>query len=316
MIEASEAAPVAVRARPRSAEVIGVVLAAGSAVSYGVTVVVGRSLASSDVDPATALGVRFAIAAAVVAIVLAVRRSPLVPARGERLRILLLGAIGYTGESTLFFMSLQRGTAAAAALLFYAYPAIVTVAELALGWATPNRRNLLALGLSCLGTVLVVASAERVSMSATGAAMALGAAAIFAVYLLTANRLVHRTHALTQAAWVAAGAAVSSLGRGAVTHGLTVPADRWPTLLLYGAATASAFALMFMALPRLGASRLAVVMTLEAFSAVVLAGLFLHETITVAQALGGAAILAATAVVAGRRAPYRPPEGVAAAAGA
>lgn len=291
-------------------------LAAASAVSYGVTVVVGRALATSDVDSATALGVRFAIAAAVVALILAVRRSALLPAPGERLWILLFGAVGYAGEATLFFLSLERGTAAAAALLFYAYPALVTVIELALRWARPNRPNLVALGLSSLGTVLVVTSADRVSMSPAGVAMALGAAAVFAVYLLANSRLVTRTNALTQACWIALGAALSNLGRGVLSGGVSIPGDRWPLLLLYGASTASAFVLMFMALPRLGASRTAVIMTLEAFSAVVLGALFLGETITLAQAAGGAAILLATVVVAGgRRERDAPAEPVPAAAG-
>jgi drug/metabolite transporter (DMT)-like permease len=300
----------------RSAEVTGVVLAAASAVSYGVTVVVGRALATSEIEPATALGLRFVIAAALVALVLAVRRAPLLPARGERLRVFLLGAVGYGGEATLFYFSLQRGTAAAAALLFYAYPAIVTVIEFAVGWARPSRRILLALALSGLGTVLVVASADQVSMSATGAAMALAAAAIFAVYLVFNARLVSRTHALTQAGWIAVGAAVSCLGRGVIADGIAVPGGDWPILLLYGAATGAAFALMFMALPRLGASQIAVVMTLEAFSAVALGALFLGESITPPQAVGGAAILVATVTVAGRRRKPTPmPEELPAAAG-
>jgi drug/metabolite transporter (DMT)-like permease len=287
-------------------EATGVLLAAGSAVSFGVTVVAGRSLATSDIDPATALGFRFTVAAAVVAAVLVVRRVPLLPASGERLAIVLLGAVLYTGQATLFYLGLQRGTAAATALLFYAYPAIVTVIELAVGWVSPSGRNLLALGLSAIGTVLVVASGDRVSISGTGALLALGAAAIFALYLLGSSRFVARSNAVTQAGWVAVAAAVTSLARAVLTHGVSVPAGDWPALAVYGTATASAFALLFMALPRLGPSRLAVVMTLEAFSAVVLGALFLGESLTVVQAAGGAAILAATATVAGGPRTRRP----------
>jgi drug/metabolite transporter (DMT)-like permease len=292
--------------RPRAADITGVLLAAGSAVSFGVTVVAGRSLATSTIDPATALGFRFTVAAAVVAVVLAVRRVPLLPAPGERLAILALGAVVYTGQATLFYLGLQRGTAAATALLFYAYPALVTVIELALRWVVPSPRILVALGLSAAGTVLVVASGDRVSISGAGALMALGAAGIFALYLLGSSRFIVRSSALTQAGWVATGAAVSSFARAVVTHGVSVPPGQWPALAVYGGATASAFTFLFMALPRLGASRLAVVMTLEAFSAVVLGALFLGETLTAAQAAGGVAILAATVTVAGGTGSGRP----------
>ncbi|MEA2169194.1 MAG: hypothetical protein QOF76_2494, partial [Solirubrobacteraceae bacterium] len=71
--------------------------------------------------------------------------------------------------------------------------------------------------------------------------------------------------------WVAIGAASASLGRGAVTGTLEAPGSHILEILAYGLMTACAFGLTFAALQRIGAGRTAVVMTLEAFSAVVLA---------------------------------------------
>jgi drug/metabolite transporter (DMT)-like permease len=59
---------------------------------------------------------------------------------------------------------------------------------------------------------------------------------------------------------------------------------------------------MFVALARLGAGRTSVVMTLEAFFAVVLGAALLGEHLAVGQVVGGMAILAATAVIALTRA--------------
>lgn len=291
--------------RARSAELTGCLLAGAGAFSYGVTVVVGRTLAREGVTPATALGFRFAIAALLALAVLAVRGTGLLPQPGERLRVVALGAVGYTTESTLFFLALQRGTAAAAALLFYTYPVVVIVLEWALTRTAAGPRTLVAMGLSVAGTVVVVASTGTLAMSRTGAAFALGSAVVFALYLLACSRAVHRTDSLTRAAWIAAGAALSSLGRGAVSGSLSTPGGHELLLAGYGLATAAAFCLMFAALARLGPSRTAVVMTLEAFSAVVLAAAFLHEPVTAPQLAGGAAILGAAAVIASARA--RPP---------
>lgn len=276
----------------------GTALAAGGAVSYGVTVVIGRSLASSGLSSATALGARFGVAALCLLAVLALRRAPLRPVRGELRRILLLGGIGYTAESTLFYLALQRGTAAAAALLFYAYPAVVAAIELARGHERPTRATLLALGLSVCGTAIVVASGTRVSITAAGIACALGSAVTYAVYLVIGRELGRRSDAMTAACWVAVGASGSSLTRGLVTSTLTDPRHDLGQLALYGVATAFAFSLTFAALARIGTARTSVVSTLEAFSAMVLATLFLGETITAAQLLGGAAILAAAGIIA------------------
>jgi len=206
----------------------------------------------------------------------------------------------------LFFLALGHGTAAGTALVFYAYPAIVAAIELGLGAPLPLRRMLLAVGLSAAGTLAVVASGGEAAISLPGIALALAAAAVFAVYLISASRFVHVTDAWTRAAWVAGGAAVSSVGRGLLTGSLSVSTDHWLPLLAYGAFTATAFGLMFTALHRLGPARTAVVMTLEAFFAVVLGAAFMGEDLAPTQLAGGVAILVAAGVVAVARAPVPP----------
>lgn len=261
-----------------------------------------RTLATHGFGPQATLSVRFGVSALVLFAVLALRRHPLLPVAGERLRPLLLGAVGYAVESSLFYSALQRGTAAAVALLFYVYPALVTVAELSTGKLRATRRLLGALGLSVAGTALIVVTGGDVDITPPGILFALGSAVSFAVYLLVSGRAVVRTDPMVNGAWVAAGAALSLATQGLVTGGLRNPgSDVW-LMLANGVATAAAFSLLFAALARLGASRTAVVMTLEALSSVVLAALLLDETIGPVQLVGGAAILAATVLISSSRA--------------
>jgi drug/metabolite transporter (DMT)-like permease len=228
---------------------------------------------------------------------LAVLRRPFRPAPGERLRPLLLGAIGYALESALFYSALQRGTAAAVALLFYVYPAIVTILELLRREVAFSLRLLAALVLSIGGVSVIVLTGGEVAITAAGILFALGSAVSFAIYLLVSRRAVTRTDPIVNAAWVAFGASLSLTVHGVVTSSLQSPGGDWWLMLANGVATASAFALLFAALGRLGASRTAVVMTLEALSGVVLAALLLGETIGVVQLAGGLAILAATVLI-------------------
>ena len=158
----------ALRARrlpARGRTTAAVALAGAGAAGYGVTVVIGRSLARDGLAPATALGIRFAVAAAVLAALLAIRRLPRI-ARRHLLALLALGAIGYAGQSTLFYLSLERGTAATSILLFYAYPALVCV----IGWIAlrerhPSGRTCAALALSAAGSGLVAAGGRGRSRS-------------------------------------------------------------------------------------------------------------------------------------------------------
>ena len=223
-------------------------------------------------------------------------RRSLLPVRGERLGAFLLGCIGYAVESSLFFAGLQRGTAAAVTLLFYAYPSVVALIELAMG-RRPNPRLLAAIALSAAGTGLVVGAGEAVTITMAGAVFSLLSAGSFAVYLLVSHRVVVRTDGLTTGAWVALGAGLALLTRAVVTGELQPVGGHWPEMLLNGLATAAAFSFMFAALRRLGPSPTAVVMTLEAVSAIVLAAVFLDETLNALQLVGGVAILGATLLV-------------------
>jgi drug/metabolite transporter (DMT)-like permease len=274
-------------------------LAGAGAAAYGVTVVIGRVLARDGLAPATALGIRFAFAAAVLAVVLTLRRVARV-SRRDLLAALALGAVGYAGQSTLFYLSLQRGTAATSILLFYAYPALVCVTGwLALRERRPSARTGVALALSAAGSAMVAAGGGPVAIDPLAVIFALGSAAVFAVYVLCGERIAAGVDAMAKAAGVAAGAAVASAGQGALTGGLVGPGSRWLLLLAYGAFTAAAFTLMFAALARLGARHTSIVMTLEAVFAVALATLLLGETLGPWQAGGGAAIIAATLLVVG-----------------
>ena len=272
---------------------VGSVLAASAALSYGVTVVIGRELAKAHLPPADALGLRFGIAGAVLVALLLVRRRPVLAEPGERVRVLLFGAVGYAVESAFFYAGLARGTAAAVTLLFYSYPAVVTVADLAITRRRPPPRLVLALALAASGAAVIAAGSGNVDITGAGIAFSLAAAASFALYLIAGDRLLHRTDSMRVAAGTAVGASASLLTFAAVAGEIQVPADRWWQLLVYGAATASAFAFMFAALRRLGSQRTSVVLTLEALFAILLAGIFLGEQLGALQALGGAAVLAA-----------------------
>jgi drug/metabolite transporter (DMT)-like permease len=275
----------------------GTVLAAAGAFSYGVTIVFNRSLAKAGLGPPTALGLRFTLAGLLLLALLSATGRPLLPLARERRACLVLG-LAYAVESTFFFMALERGTAAAVTLLFYAYPAIVTVAELAGGRGRPSGRVLAALALSATGSMVVVVAGAEVSITTAGILLALCSAVAFSLYLMASHRLVGRSDAMTTGAWVALACGLTHLARGALTAGFRSPAGQWPALLGNAVATAAAFSLMFAGLRRLGPARTAVVMTLEAVFGVGLAAAFLHEALRPVQVGGGALVLTGAVLVA------------------
>ena len=221
----------------------------------------------------------------------------------------MLGAVGYAGEAALFYLALQRGSAGAVSLLFYAYPAIVTLLEVVLRLRPPRLLAFGVVALSTAGSFLVVATGDRVSITPAGIGFALGAATSFACYLLLSQRLVPASPPAVVGAHVATGACLALLTAAVASGAFDVRARSLPLLLLNGAATAVAFALLYAALANLTAGAAAVVMTLEAFVTVALAALLLGESIRPLQLVGGAVVVAAAVLVAaGMRSPVVDPE--------
>ena len=227
----------------------------------------------------------------------AARRVPLLPAPGERVAIFLLGAIGYMIESSFFFAGLARGSAAAVTLIFYTYPALVTIAAAVRLRRPPSRVVVAALCLSFAGSATIVAAGGDVELTRLGVFFAVCSSLSFALYLVAGDGLVRLSDPMTTGAWVAIGASVSFLGRALVT-GFDSVGGQWPVLIGNGVANAVAFGAMFAALRRLGPSRTAVVLTLEAVFAVTLAAVVLDEPLSPVQTVGAVAVLAAAVIVA------------------
>lgn len=212
----------------------------------------------------------------------------------------VMGALGYASQATLFFAALERGTAAAVTLLFYAYPAIVVLYEIPARRRRPPPATLVALAASSGGVAVIVAASGDIDISRTGALLALGAGAAFGAYVLAGGRLLAALDPRASALGVCAGTAAAFLAYGALRGELELAAAYLPQLAGNGLATAAAFACLFAALARTGPSEVSVVMTLEAFAATALAAIALREAPTMVEVLGGGAIVTGAAVIAAR----------------
>ncbi len=279
-------------------------LAAIAAFAFGCTILFNRAVARDGLAPSVALGIRFAVAGTLLIAVLAVMRRPRLPPPGERAIAIGLGFVLYAAESTFFYMGLEHGTAAAVALIFYAYPAVIAVVEALLGNARPTRRVALALVLAVGGAVTVAIGGGRVTITPFGVLCVCASIVLFSTYVLVSDRFLVRTDSLTAATWTALGASAGVLTIGLVRGELEPPGgEAFAALVANGFATAVAFTLFFVVLGRIGPTRTAIVMALEAVSGVVLAAIFLDESVRMLVAIGGVAVLAG-AVLAALAAPH------------
>jgi drug/metabolite transporter (DMT)-like permease len=212
-----------------------------------------------------------------------------------------LGTCGYALQAGCYFVALGRIEASLLALLLYTFPAIVTVAAVALGRERLDRRRVLALGFVSVGLALVVAGAGTGAFEGVGVALGLGAACVYSTYILVSDGISQRLPALTLATLVCTGAAVSLL-IGSTALGqfrpAAVTAAGWGWLVcLAGISTVGAITLFFAGLSRVGPTSASILSTVEPLVTVMLASVIFAERLSAEQLAGGALVLAAVLVL-------------------
>jgi drug/metabolite transporter (DMT)-like permease len=273
-----------------------------SATGFGALPVLGKAAYDAGLGPLSLLWGRFALAALAFWLLVIFVVRPARPPLPYIVTGLLMGAFGYALEAGLFFVALERIDASLVELLLYAYPAIVTAVALAAGREAPGPRLLGALALATLGVIGVFAGSLASGVDPAGLVLGLGAAAVYAGYILAGERVVPAIHPVLLAALVATGATASFTVAGLVRGGLPSPrtADGWTAVAVMAAvATVVPMAALFAGIERVGAPTASIVSTFEPVVTVVLAGLVLGETLTLVEATGAVCVIAAVRLLAG-----------------
>src|SRR4051794_14721677 len=288
----------------------GTLMCVASAAAFGAMAVFGKLAFDGGVTIVPLLAVRFALSAAALA-PFAARRARRVPRR-RVLQAVALGMFGYATQSALYFLALERVDASLVALLLYTFPALVTLGAVALGRDRFDRARVASLALAFAGLVLVLSTAGSAHAEALGIVMALGAAVVYTVYILSSEPVLADMDPRTLTALVCTGGAITYLVAGSVTGRLSLhfEAIGWLWLAcIVGVSTLAAVILFFAGLARVGPSRASIISTVEPLVTVGLAFVVFGERLSAVQLLGGALVLGSVVLLqlTGRRRRAAPP---------
>ena len=276
-------------------DLVGVLLVAAAAFQYGVVIVLGKVL-TATVSVPLLLAIRFGIASVLLTGVLTVTNRPLLATARERVRLVLLGSVGYATSAALFFLALHYGQVATVTWLVFTYPVQVALVSAAMGKGAP--RGILGVSLaSALAGALLVVISSGADIRPVGIGLAVVTSMAYTSYLLGAGYAVHDTEPLTSALWVSVAAGLGSLVFASVGGNLDIPTTfhDWWLLVAMGAGSAGAFVALFTGIARIGPVRTSIVSVLEPASAALLGVLFLGENMP-AGTVGGAILILAAAV--------------------
>jgi drug/metabolite transporter (DMT)-like permease len=277
-----------------SESLAGILLAVGAAVAFGTLAIFGKLAYREGASPLPLLAVRFAIASALLVGWQTVKGRPLATNRRIAVKLLLLGALGYGVEATLFFLALEHAPAGVVSLIFYSYPMWTNLIGLAIRMERWHARVAVALALSTIG-VASIFTIERLSL--VGPLLALVAAVSVAVYFILAQVILRDADTYETATWTTIGAAITT-GAGALAAGGSLPAAALPHAASLGLASAVAFLLVYAAIVRIGSARTSVANMMEPVTTVALAAVVLGETIGFRQGLGAVLVVSALPILA------------------
>ena len=271
-----------------------------SAACFGTLPVLAQLAYDANATPLPLLAWRFMFAAALLAVVSALRgpSSLLVP-RSDLLRFATLAITGYGAASVCYFFALKFADASVVAVLLYAYPAFVTLASwVFLGEKATWQRGaaVLVTFLGCALVVGLLGGAARAQWQ--GIALGLGAAVGYTLFNLLSHRwlpgrsqLVMMTYTFGIASLMAA---VLTLGVGqSLSPATWEPSAWWLIAAIVVVPTFAAVVLYLQGIRGLGPSQAAVVSTLEPLFTIALVSVFLPaQTLTPVQLFGAGLVLA------------------------
>ena len=294
------------KSREPASRLAGALLCSLSAAGFASLTVLGKIALNSGLSLATILALRFGGAALLLFIYLGLfRRQALFPGRRPALTLFALGALGYAGQSTLFFASLNRNSASLNGILLYVYPVFVALIGWLVNRVKPKRNEWIAMGLALCGVVLTVrqpgADLGFAQADPLGVLLIIGSALWYSIYIVTSDRVVHRPGAWLSTAWISLGASFSFTFFGGLAgfldfHLSTQALGIILTMVLLS--TILALGTFFAGMRIVGPTAASLLSTLEPVFTVILAMFLLSERLSTAQLLGGGFVLAAVVLLA------------------
>jgi drug/metabolite transporter (DMT)-like permease len=200
--------------------------------------------------------------------------------------------VAYVAMTLLYFEALRHSSISTLTLLFYSYPVFVTLLAVLFLREPMTRIKSAALLLALGGCVIVLRPSGKADWR--GALLALAAALLYSAYMVVGTRLTRGVDPFLSTAWIMTAtaavfiaAAVARSEMGAVRG----PAAWGSILGLVVVATVMADGSFFAGLSRTGASRAAILSTVEPLFTLLLSTSLLGESIPPARFLGGTLIL-------------------------
>ena len=282
----------------RQAFLAGLAIAVTGAVLFSTKAIVAKLIYRYQVDAVTLIGFRMLFSLPFFAAVALwhAQRSPAL-SWSDRIRIAVLGLLGYYLSSYLDFLGLQYISAGLERLILFLTPSFVLLISVFFLEKKIGRYEWMALGVSYMGTVLVFLHDARTGGPDVplGGAFVLASAVLYAVYLLMSGELVRRVGPMRLVAYAMCVASFACILQFLLLRPMATLAQPaavyWLSLVNAVFCTVLPVFLTMVAVARIGAPTVSLSGMVGPVSTLFLGALVLGEPITTIQLAGTALVL-------------------------
>jgi drug/metabolite transporter (DMT)-like permease len=274
---------------------IGIILIAISAASFGTLAIFGRYAYADGMDTFTVLFIRFGISALFMTLILILRKEHF-PSRKIFVQLIGMGALGYVGQSFMYMTAIKYASSGLVALLLYLYPMFVFILSVLVLHEKATTIQVIALILALVGSALTV---DPNGGQLIGALMAIAAALIYSVYIIVGTNVMKHVSAVQSSAIIFASAGMV-YGMLTFANGAHLPASNSGWLAMLGMVIFSTIipvATFLAGLERIGPTNAAMLSTLEPVVTVLLAAWLFGEKLMPIVMVGGGLILVAVVLL-------------------
>lgn len=272
-----------------------------SGMCFGALGLFGKLAYRQSIAPGELLALRYSISAIITGLLITIS-SPrsFFMGKFEIISSLLLGVFGYALFSSLFFMSLSKLSASLSVLLLYTYPAMVVILSQFILRERLGRIGLIALAISTLGMFGLVWG-EWTLVRPIYLLYGIGSAFFYALYIMYSRKYLKDTPAMPSSFFV-------QLGAGSILSLIHFQNFERPIFILNHHAllivsmaiicSVMAMTLFLAGLRRLTSSEASILSTTEPLFGVIIATVFLDETLSALQLAGGVFIIISMILIA------------------
>ncbi|WKB54221.1 DMT family transporter [Eleftheria terrae] len=299
----------AAAASPPAGAASGIALAFAGSIAFSGKAIIVKLAYRHGVDAVTLIMYRMLFALPLFAAIAwwAGRGKPAMAGR-DWLGIVGLGISGYYLSSFLDFMGLQYISASLERLILYLNPTLVLALSVLLFGQKVSARQLVAIGVSYCGVLLVFGQEINFQGSHVmlGAALVFGSAVSYAVYLVYSGELVRRIGSLRLVGWASLVACLCCIGQflllRPVAAAAVAPEVVWLSVLNATLCTVAPVLMVMMAIERIGATLTAQTGLIGPLSTLLMGVVVLGEPLTPWILAGTALVLAGIWLLARARA--------------